>query len=164
MVHEVITQEHFGLESEIASLAGGIEEARQRLATAQDAERLEQQKTKARQVLEQLETLDNAAISCDQALKAFLKSFVDLDRVASSVCAATGNPNREIVRVLARRALQTHLLSQFRTFDLGVLAPNERVSFKEMADGWSRIAHGWCAQRLGSPALDVELPIDDAAE
>jgi hypothetical protein len=158
-----VTQEHFTLESELSSLEGAVEEAQKRLAVSRENERLELQKAKARQILERLDDLSNAAISCDLALKQFVKSFVEMERTAATICATTNHPQREILRTLARRAVQTALLSQVRVFDFGFLAPGERLTFSDMAADWGRAASSWCAQRLGSPQLDV-LPDLDAAE
>ena len=101
-------------------------------------------------MLERLDDLNDAAISCDLALKSFLKSFDALEKQASSIAAATGHPSREILRVLSKRALQTALLGQVRVFDLGALSPAERITFSEISTGWSKITQVWCAQRLGS--------------
>jgi hypothetical protein len=157
-----ISQEHFLLESELDSIGAAIQEARKRLATAQEAERAEIQKAKAREILVRLEDLDNAAAGCDLALKAFLKSFADLEKHCAAICSATNHPQREILRTLARRAVQTALLSQVRLLDFGFLAPGERITFADMSAGWSRAASAWCAQRLGSE-LGI-LPDLDAAE
>jgi hypothetical protein len=159
-----ITHQHFTLQSELTSLEGAIEEARQRLAASQTAERLEVQKAKARDILVRLEGLDSAAQGCDLALKAFMKSYAEMQAHLAAIRGATNRPDPEIVRVLSVKALQTHCLPWIRIFNLGHLAPGERVTFQDLAGGWGGITSGWCRQRLGSPELDVELPIDDAAE
>jgi hypothetical protein len=157
-----IIQQHFILKSDLTALEGAVSEARERLTSAENHERLELQKAKARMVLERLDDLNDTATSCDHALKNFLKAFDTLEKQAAAICAVTNHPQREILRVLSKRALQTHLLGQVRVFDLGVLAPGERLTFADMSAGWSRIASGWCQQRLGSPKLAE--PDLDAAE
>jgi hypothetical protein len=157
-----ITAEHFALTSDQSSLDAAIGEAKERLEAALEHERIELQKSKARDIVAHLEYLDNAATSCDMALKTFLKSYAELQRQCQTICAATGHPQSEIVRVLSLKALQTAFLPWSRVFDLGALAPGERVTFSDLASGWGRIASSWCAQRLGS--LELPEPEVEAAE
>jgi hypothetical protein len=86
-------------------LEGAIEEARKRLAASQETERVEIQKAKARQVLEQLVDLNDTAAACDIALEQFLISFAELERVAASICHVTSHPQWDILCALSRRAL-----------------------------------------------------------
>jgi hypothetical protein len=139
--------------SELASISAAISEAERRLgqATAAHSQALEQQK--ARETLARLDDLVSAAAGCDAALSAFLKSFDALERIAVAIGAVAGVPNRDIVRVLSVKALHTALFSHQRVFDTRHLPPNERISFCDMAAGWSRAVSGWANGRLAAPDI-----------
>jgi hypothetical protein len=130
-----IIQEHFTLVNDQSSLDAAVNEAKERLEAAQEHEQVELSKAKARQILERIEDLDNAAASCDMALKSFLKSYSELQRHCQTICAATGHPQFEITRVLSTRAVKTHFLSMTRVFDLGALSPAETARMTEVCAG-----------------------------
>jgi hypothetical protein len=139
--------------SEMASIDAAVNEAKQRLEMAESAAARSVEQQKARGTLALLDDLHSAAAGCDAALRDFLRSFDQLERVSAAICRITGTPSHEIVAALGRRAVHTAMFPKKAIFDLPHPGgPAARVTFGGIAAAWSRATRHWCLRRLGGSA------------
>jgi hypothetical protein len=95
------------LNAAIATAVAKVNQAEAQLARAVERER-------AKEALSLTEQLGQHAAGFDIAVRQLLASYDALDRVCAALCAITGRPSRQSVRVAAKRCLLAGL-----TFDRG---------------------------------------------
>jgi hypothetical protein len=135
--------------SEMASIEAAIVEAETRVKQAEAAAARALEHQRARETLAKVDDLACLAAGCDTALRNFLLAYDRFEKLAVTIGAVAGRPDRPIIRVLSQKALHTALFGHKDVFDTRHLAPAERLSFADAAAGWGRAVHFWCHQRLG---------------
>jgi hypothetical protein len=137
-------------ESELLSIDAAIAEAETRLAVAQRSAAIAADKEQAGRLLEELECFEACARALDENLKAVIRNahtmeecLIEMNRLG---CA---NPSRAQFDTFGSIAVTTALMSTPWARSFQRLAPNQRQSFSNLVENWSRIIRSNAQQRLG---------------
>jgi hypothetical protein len=150
--------EDASLAGEIASLAEAAAEARNRLAEAQRAEAQAAERDLAGDVVKKVREFRKHGTELDRLAQQLVTQFTNLADEAATI-RALGVPLAAsgLIRVNCARALQSALIPA--GLDVERVPPNQRHSFTELVDGWTRGAEVWAKARLAEPTQQPEKEI-----
>jgi hypothetical protein len=140
----------YDIENELAAMDAATREAERQVQIAEGIKRTELERKNAERALE-------LGRACIDALKAADKGLRDAFAALNDAALAVDNlgklgcpPSAQLFSVNIRRAIAA--TSMGTRFPVGQhMAPSERRSLTELADGWGRSIEGWAALRLNPP-------------
>jgi hypothetical protein len=149
--NEALTQEY-----EVKSLDSAIAEATRRLAAADQAAALAQDKENAQALRAVVDKFVAQAIAIDASFAAMVTSANALEEALKEVhLLGCPFPSRGQLDALGARAMKTALMKTPWTREFEHLAPSERTSFTQLVETWSeRIEANFISPKIG--ALKVE--------
>jgi hypothetical protein len=136
--------------SELASLDAAIRAAGERVEAAQAAVALEMQKLNASKLCHVSRTFFAQCKKIDQALDDMVNALYDIEPIRQQFDALGVGPSSEQFRVLGERPILLALADTDFEGRIGRhLAPNERMTFTQLAEAWSRQHRATVARILG---------------
>src|SRR5262249_15216415 len=123
---------------EARNLASAIEEAKRRVAKAQEAEASAEEAKIAEELLEISQVMRVEGEKADHALKAFVAATTNVHKVIVALQQrGAGSPNGAQLLALGRRAILGALVDSPFAKEFEHIAPRERQSFANFTASWA---------------------------
>jgi|SRR5262249_5315446 len=134
---------------EARNLASAIEEARRRVAAAQNAERNAEEMEAAEELLELATIMRDVGAKADKALKAFIEAANDIKKViVATNQRGLANPSATQLQALGRRAILGQIVDSPFAKEFEHIAPRERQNFAAFTGSWASAIERFASQQL----------------
>jgi hypothetical protein len=138
----------------VLSLQAAIRTGEQRVLEAQGVARADIERQQAKQALKLGRAALDALRVADRGLRDAFSALHDANEAINSLNALGCPPSPALFQVNVKRAIAA--ASMGTRFQVGQhMAPTERRSLTELADGWQRSIENWASQRLDEPAKEA---------
>jgi hypothetical protein len=135
---------------EVRNLDSAIEEAKRRVAAAQEAECRAEERRVALEVRSLIGSLRDAGKVCDEALQTFAAASDAMREIVAKINALGFNhPTAMQLQSLGERAVRTMLVQSAFARAFEHIAPRERQNFNHFTSRWCVSLEREIAQRLG---------------
>jgi hypothetical protein len=134
-----------------ATVKAAIVEAKRRLASARQKADWDAERTRAKKVLVHLSEFVRHAMDLDSICAELVQRSQRMEAALRAMHAAgCGHPSAMLVKANVARAMSAALQGSYLEFQR--LAPSDRHTFLELAEGWSAGVTNWAAQRGATAA------------